>query len=160
MTKSYPCRIAASIGLAATLIDQTEPDRPGRCRGVGAGLHSAAVVRTVQQSRAGSATRAGRGARAANLLKYKERYLLLIPALVLFLVFRYVPMAGIVLAWKQFTVTGGLFGSPWAGWSSSSGCSRRPTSSAYCAWASLFIIPIIFALLLNEVANLRFKRVV
>ena len=34
----------------------------------------------------------------------------------LFLVFRYVPMAGIVLAWKQFTVTGGLFGSPWAGW--------------------------------------------
>ena len=73
-------------------------------------------MRTIQQSRAGSATRAGRGARAANLLKYKERYLLLIPALALFLVFRYVPMAGIVLAWKQFTVTGGLFGSPWAGW--------------------------------------------
>ena len=26
------------------------------------------------------------------------------------------PVAGIALAWKQFTVTGGLFGSPWAGW--------------------------------------------
>ena len=66
------------------------------------------MVRQAQQSQAGSATRAGRGARAANLLKYKECYLLLIPALVLFLVFRYVPMAGIVLAWKQFTVTGGV----------------------------------------------------
>ncbi|MDE0024103.1 MAG: hypothetical protein OXP69_06790 [Spirochaetaceae bacterium] len=54
--------------------------------------------------------------RVDHLLKYKERYLLLIPTLVLFLVFRYVPMAGDVLAWKQFTVTGGLFGSPWAGW--------------------------------------------
>ena len=42
------------------------------------------------------------GAAAANLLKYKERYLLLIPALALVLVFRYVPVAGIVLAWKQF----------------------------------------------------------
>jgi len=52
---------------------------------------------------------------AEHLYKYKERYLLLLPAIVLFIVFRYVPMAGIVLAWKRFTVAGGLFGSPWAG---------------------------------------------
>ena len=44
---------------------------------------------------------------AEHLYKYKERYLLLLPAIVLFIVFRYVPMAGIVLAWKRFTVTGG-----------------------------------------------------
>ena len=43
---------------------------------------------------------------AEHLYKYKERYLLLLPAIVLFIVFRYVPMAGIVLAWKRFTVTG------------------------------------------------------
>ena len=52
----------------------------------------------------------------STLDKYKERYLLLLPALLLFVVFRYVPMAGIVLAWKQFNVTLGLFASPWAGW--------------------------------------------
>ena len=117
-------------------------------------------MRTVQQSRAGSATRAGRGARAANLLKYKERYLLLIPALALFLVFRYVPMAGIVLAWKQFTVTGGLFGSPWAGWKFFERLFDSPDFFRVLRMGIAFFIPIIFALLLNEVANLRFKRVV
>ena len=39
---------------------------------------------------------------------YRERYLLLIPALLLFVIFRYVPMSGIVLAWKQFNVALGL----------------------------------------------------
>ena len=116
----FICRTAASNGLSALIElcrDQNGQNGTPRCRGAGAGLHSAAVVRQAQAAtEAGSAALRGRGARAANLLKYKERYLLLIPALVLFLVFRYVPMAGIVLAWKQFTVTGGLFGSPWAGW--------------------------------------------
>ena len=127
------------------------------------GLPSAAVVRQAQAAtEAGSAALRGRGARAANLLKYKERYLLLIPALVLFLVFRYVPMAGIVLAWKQFTVTGGLFGTPWAGWK---------------FFERLFASPDFFRVLRNtlfingvlrmgnghrvlQVVNLRFKRVV
>ena len=53
------------------------------------------MARQTLQAQAGSAARAGRGTRVAHLLKYKERYLLLIPALLLFLVFRYVPMAGI-----------------------------------------------------------------
>ena len=55
----------------------------------------------------------GRRGFVATFLKYKERYLLLALAIVLFFVFRYVPMAGLVLAWKKFTVSGGLFGSPW-----------------------------------------------
>ena len=106
----------------------------------------------------------------AHLLKYKERYLLLIPALLLFLVFRYVPMAGIVLAWKQFTVTGGLFGSPWAGWKFFERLFASPEFfrvlrntlfiNGVLRMGIAFFMPIIFALLLNEVVNLRFKRVV
>ena len=106
----------------------------------------------------------------AHLLKYKERYLLLIPALLLFLVFRYVPMAGIVLAWKQFTVTGGLFGSPWAGWKFFERLFASPEFfrvlrntlfiNGVLRMGVAFFMPIIFALLLNEVVNLRFKRVV
>ena len=119
---------------------------------------------------AGSAARAGRATRMDHLLKYRERYLLLIPALLLFLVFRYVPMAGIVLAWKQFTVTGGLFGSPWAGWKFFERLFASPEFfrvlrntlfiNGVLRMGIAFFMPIVFALLLNEVVNLRFKRVV
>ena len=147
------------------------------CGGRGGVRHSAAVLRhgqAVPEAAPRRPARAGRprscGPRAANLLKYKERYLLLIPALALFLVFRYVPMAGIVLAWKQFTVTGGLFGSPWAGWKFFERLFQSPDFfrvlrntlfiNGVLRMGIAFFMPIVFALLLNEVANLRFKRVV
>ncbi len=147
------------------------------CGGRGGMRHSAAVLRHGQAVPEAAPRRpapAGRpracGPRAANLLKYKERYLLLIPALALFLVFRYVPMAGIVLAWKQFTVTGGLFGSPWAGWKFFERLFQSPDFfrvlrntlfiNGVLRMGIAFFMPIVFALLLNEVANLRFKRVV
>ena len=108
--------------------------------------------------------------RVDHLLKYKERYLLPIPALVLLLVFRYVPMAGIVLAWKQFTVIRGLFGSPWAGWKFFERLFASPEFfrvlrntlfiNGVLRMGIAFFTPIIFALLLNELVNLRFKRVV
>ena len=127
-------------------------------------------MRTIQQSRAGSATRAGRGARAANLLKYKERYLLLIPALVLFLMFGYVPMAGhragLEAVYRdrrpvrqpvgRLEFFERLFASP--------DFFRVLRNTLFIngvlRMGIAFFIPIIFALLLNEVANLRFKRVV
>jgi len=106
----------------------------------------------------------------ATLDKYKERYLLLLPALLLFVVFRYVPMAGIVLAWKQFNVTLGLFGSPWAGWKYFERLLDAPDFyralrntlfiNGVLRMGVAFFMPIIFALLLNEIAHLRFKRVV
>jgi putative aldouronate transport system permease protein len=52
--------------------------------------------------------------------KYRVRsnleYLLLaLPAIVFFIMFRYLPMAGAVLAFKDFRYNLGIFGSPWAG---------------------------------------------
>jgi putative aldouronate transport system permease protein len=46
-----------------------------------------------------------------------QLFLLALPAIVLIFTFAYVPLAGIVLAFKQFKVTLGVFGSPWAGFS-------------------------------------------
>lgn len=40
---------------------------------------------------------------------------MLTPAVLFFILFAYVPMAGIVLAFKQFNYDGGIFGSPWNG---------------------------------------------
>lgn len=42
-------------------------------------------------------------------------YLMMVPALVLLAIFSYAPMTGIVLAFKDFTIDDGIFGSEWAG---------------------------------------------
>ena len=109
--------------------------------------------------------RAGRA-----FLKYKERYLLLIPGIALFIIFRYVPMAGIVLAWKEFTVTGGLFGGAWEGWKYFERLFTAPDFgrvlrntvfiNGVLRMGIGFPMPIVFALLLNEVYAMRYKRVV
>lgn len=50
-----------------------------------------------------------------DVLKQRMLLLMLTPAVLFFLLFAYVPMAGIVLAFKQFNYGGGIFGSPWNG---------------------------------------------
>ena len=42
-------------------------------------------------------------------------YLLVLPVVIWFVMFCYVPMTGIVLAFKEFTYGGGIFDSPWVG---------------------------------------------
>ena len=44
-----------------------------------------------------------------------EYLLLALPAIIFFLMFRYLPMAGAVLAFKDFRYNLGLFRSPWVG---------------------------------------------
>ena len=41
-------------------------------------------------------------------------YVLLLPAIAYYIAFQYVPMYGVVLAFKKLTIKGGLLGSPWA----------------------------------------------
>ena len=41
-------------------------------------------------------------------------YLMLLPGLIWYLIFRYLPMAGLILAFKDYDFTAGILGSPWA----------------------------------------------
>ena len=43
-----------------------------------------------------------------------QLYLMALPAVVLFFCFAYLPMAGLIIAFKRYTFDGGIFGSPWA----------------------------------------------
>ena len=45
----------------------------------------------------------------------KYLYLMLIPFVAWLIMFPYVPMTGIVLAFKEFNAIEGIFGSPWVG---------------------------------------------
>lgn len=51
-----------------------------------------------------------------ELLRNWRMYLLFLPVAVYFVIFAYVPMTGIVVAFKDFNYQGGIWGSPWNGW--------------------------------------------
>lgn len=96
-------------------------------------------------------------------------YLLLAPSFICLVVFVYIPMYGIVLSAKNFTISGGILGSPWAKplWANfwwmkdSEFWNVVGNTIRIAAWkfACSFPVPIILALMLNEVRNRKFKRI-
>ena len=50
-----------------------------------------------------------------DVSKNWEMYLMILPAVLFFIIFSYIPMVGIVIAFKNYNITDGIFGSPWAG---------------------------------------------
>ena len=117
-----------------------------------------------ERARGGTGTR---GTFLREVYRHREYLRLLLPALVIFVLFRYIPMAGIVIAFKKYTIAGGLFGSPWVGFTY---FERLFDSEKFyqVLWNSIRISflkiaigfpgPIIFALLLNEVRALTWKK--
>lgn len=101
----------------------------------------------------------------------EERFLLLLvsPAVLYFIIFHYVPMYGILIAFKDFSITDGIIGSDWAGlkyfqqFFDSYYFWRLMRNTLLISFYSLiwaFPIPIIFALVLNEFRDGLFKRTV
>ena len=50
-----------------------------------------------------------------ELIKNWKYYVLVLPVLGIFFLFAYLPLPGIMLAFKKYTITGGIFGSKWIG---------------------------------------------
>lgn len=104
-----------------------------------------------------------------DIRKDWDLYLLLIPGILLVLLFRYTPMYGIIIAFKDFNIFDGYAASPWVGWKH---FEKLFTSSDFFLVFSntliislfklvfLFPLPIIVALLLYELKNMIFKRTV
>lgn len=98
-----------------------------------------------------------------------QLHLLVLAPLTYFLVFKYVPMVNGVIAFKDYNVVDGIWGSAWVGLENFQSFSENPVFwrivrntfilSAYVLIAA-FPIPIILALALNEVRQRLFKRTV
>lgn len=95
-------------------------------------------------------------------------HLMMLPGLVLIVLFSYVPMAGIIIAFQKFIPAKGLFGDQrWVGLDNFRYVMNLPNFSQVL-WNTLFIsglklilgliVPIIFAILLNELKNEVIKR--
>jgi putative aldouronate transport system permease protein len=106
---------------------------------------------------------------AKDFARNKYIYLMAIPVLVYYIIFRYGPMYGLIIAFKDFSPGKGIWGSPWAGFKHFESFFSGPYAwplirntfliSAYnLLWG--FPLPVILALLLNEVRNNTFKRTV
>jgi len=92
---------------------------------------------------------------------------MLLPGFIALVVFCYYPMLGIVLAFKDYIPSKGIWGSPWIGFEhfkfmfSYSQTYRAIINTIIISLLKIVIslpIPIIFALLLNEVSRKHFKR--
>ncbi len=94
-------------------------------------------------------------------------HMLLLPGLILVLVYSYVPMLGVVIAFQKFTIFSGWFGSPWIGLDNFRFVLDMP-NTGQVIWNTIFIacmkivfglfVPIVVALLLNEVSRSFIKR--
>ncbi|OCT16797.1 protein lplB [Paenibacillus pectinilyticus] len=92
-----------------------------------------------------------------------------VPVILFFLIFKYYPMTGLVIAFKKYSFIKGVWGSPWAGLDSFKMIFQSPQIRSII-WNTLklsglsiiigFPIPIVLALLLNEVRKMQFKRLV
>ncbi len=97
-----------------------------------------------------------------NIWQHRAQYLMLLPCIVFFIIFSYLPMAGMVLAFKEFRFDTGLFGGEWVGLKYFERFFQDPQSWTFIKntliISSMKLIlalpfPIILALMLNEIKN-------
>lgn len=99
--------------------------------------------------------------------KYKILLLMLLPAALYTFVFSYLPMGGVVLAFKNYNYRDGIFGSPWNGFQNfrfffSSGQAFRVTRNTIF-YNALFLVvnttlQVTLAILISEMAGRKFKK--
>lgn len=104
-----------------------------------------------------------------NIKKTYPLHLMLIPAVIFTIIFAYVPMFGIVMAFQDYKPWLGFSESPWVGWDHFQYMFERQDSKqvimntliiAVSKIIAGLIAPITFALLLNEVRRVSLKRTI
>ena len=103
-----------------------------------------------------------------RLVKFWPLYVMLVPCIIYYILIKYVPMAGLLLAFKDYSYKKGIFGSPWVGWRyfetffTSYDCLRLIKNTLVVGLIKCileFPFAIILALMLNEVRNMKFKKI-
>ncbi|WP_227871997.1 ABC transporter permease [Paenibacillus albus] len=102
-----------------------------------------------------------------RIWKSRFIYLLILPTIIYFAIFTYAPFYGITIAFKDYKIIAGIMDSPWVGFKhfeSMFTSEKFPTLLKNTVIISMyrlffgFPVPILFALMLNEVRHMLFKR--
>ena len=132
------------------------------------------MAKTTHAQTAGAAASAAAVARPGKTLGQRiqenwQMYLLLLIPVALTLIYKYIPMYGIQIAFRDFKASLGYAGSEWVGWYwfkrffSAPTCWRMIKNTVLISLYSLlwgFPIPIILSLMINQLRHAKFKRVV
>jgi len=101
--------------------------------------------------------------------RWWQLYLFLLIPVLYIIVFKYVPMLGVQIAFRKFSITGGIWNSPWVGlknferFLSNYQFKRVLSNTVSLALYSVlagFPMPILFALILNSINAQRYKKLV
>ncbi|RXZ82038.1 sugar ABC transporter permease [Paenibacillaceae bacterium] len=104
-----------------------------------------------------------------RIWRHRVFYLFMLPGIVWFFIFSYVPLYGVQVAFRDYTFSGGFTGSPWAGlkyfqqffdYYKSGEIIRNTIIISFMKLLIGFPMPIFLAILLNEIGNLKFKKTV
>ncbi|WP_242985396.1 ABC transporter permease [Vallitalea okinawensis] len=107
-----------------------------------------------------------------TLISYKKNslfFLMLLPAIIYFVIFHYLPMYGVTIAFKDYYILKGILGSKWVGFKHFedvfSGLFFWPVfkNTLIISFYKLmlgFFAPIVLAIMLNEVSHNKYKKVV
>jgi len=104
-----------------------------------------------------------------NIKDHSLAYLMILPAMICVFVFMYLPLLGIILAFKDYNIYDGILGSPWVGFDNFVLIFQQPAmlhaikNTLVLSFVNIFggfPFPILLAILFNEIWNLKFKKVV
>ena len=105
----------------------------------------------------------------SDIVRDRWLFFLLIPGLIYFVIFKYLPMWGVVIAFENYVPYDGVFGSQWVGlkwfeyFFSNKAWTRYLSNTLILSVLNIvfyFPAPIILALLLNEVRSVKYKKLV
>lgn len=122
-----------------------------------------------QSKKAAVAPKTGSKSLGKRMYQFRHIYVILLPVLLYYFIFAYLPIGGNLMAFQKYSVTKGIMGSKWVGLDN-----FKSFLASYNFWQlfrntlgiSLYSLvvnfpaPIILALLLNEVRSTKFKKVV
>ena len=113
-------------------------------------------------------TKSGKKGIVYNIVKYRWQYAMIFPGVIFLLLFNYIPMTGLQIAFKDFQLGDTIWSSKWVGFENFSFLNdaefwkvvRNTIIISSLKFAVNFITPVILALMFNEVTSLRYKRIV
>lgn len=98
-----------------------------------------------------------------------QLHMMMLPGMIFIFLFKYMPLGGITIAFKEFLPGKGIWGSPWVGMENFEYMMALPDTKRVL-WNTLFIaaakiivnfpVPIIVSILLNEIRSQKYKRTV
>lgn len=103
-----------------------------------------------------------------NFRKYKALYLMALPGVIFFIMFRYIPLAGVIIAFQDYMIFKGIMDSPFVGFKHFQSLYEYPQfwrvlkNTAIIGLNNIvfvFPVPILLALMFNEIRQLLYKRV-